>query len=734
MKTTKKNLAVLTIAMSALTANLNAQEQGSVWVTIPQSNELTINMNNGRVVTSSSTVNNLIDTYEITAIGKAFPSSRDTKLQSVYQIDCACDENDLLSAIAREHNLFSNPEIGPHYEVMFTPDDFFLSTPNDYALNMIKAQEAWNYTTGSSSVVIAITDSNFDTQHEELQGKVTYLTQGLTSSNIAHGTAVAITAAGGTNNSVGKSSIGYNSQLQLRGMSYNELLNATYSGAKIINASWVSGCTFSQYAQDVINEVYSNGSLVIASAGNGSTCGGASNLAYPASYEHVLSVTSVGSQDNHERFPGNPSITHQHNAMVDITAPGYDVSITSASGSYTTGTGSSYASAYVSGTAALILSVNPCLTPDDIETILKNSSDNIYSVNAAYAGQLGAGRLNALNAIQTALQYTTLSANADVIRTCDTPEQTIVVAPIGGTSPYEVVWSSGATGMELTVTAAGSYTYTVTDATGCVGTGEVILEDAQVLTFDSEVHNVICNSSASGSIDMMVNGGVLPYTFAWDNGSTTEDISHLYAGTYTCQITDALGCTQYASFDITEPTAVVVTAAVQNPTLVSTGSVDLTVEGGVAPYTFNWSEGAQTEDLTDLTAGMYQVIVSDANGCPTVTDVVLTEQTFNGVDGDIAEGISNSEIENTSSAGITEETVLTYSVYPNPTADVITIRTDSDEEVTVLIMDNSGKIVVSHEQMIGQIKVDMSQLPAGTYHVKGESKTGRTLNTQVIKL
>lgn len=730
----KKNLAVLTIAMSALTANLVAQEQGSVWVTIPQSGALTINTNNGRVITSSSTVNHLIDTYDITSIGQAFPSSRNSQLQSVYQIDCSCDENDLLTAIAKEHSLFSNPEIGPHYEVMFTPDDFYMSTPNDYALNMIKAQEAWNYTTGSSSVVVAITDSNFDTQHEELQGKVTYLTQGLTSSNIAHGTAVAITAAGGTNNSVGKSSIGYNSQLQLRGMNYNELLNATYSGAKIINASWVSGCTFSQYAQDVINEVYNNGSLIIASAGNGSTCGGAANLAYPASYEHVLSVTSVGSQNNHERFPGNPAITHQHNAMVDIAAPGYDVFITSAPGSYTTGTGSSYASAYVSGTAALILSVNPCLTADDIESILKNSSDNIYSMNAAYTGQLGAGRLNALNAILTAMQYTTLSASTDVIRTCASVDQTIVVSPVGGTAPYEVVWSSGSTGMELTVSTAGSYSYTLTDATGCVGTGEVILGEAQTLTYDSDVHHVICNSGASGSIDLTVNGGVLPYTFLWDNGATTEDVSHLYAGTYTCQITDAMGCTQYASFEISEPSAITVTAAVLHPTLVSTGSVDVTVEGGIAPYTFNWSEGSQTEDLSGLSAGMYQVIVSDANGCPTVTDVVLTEQTFEGVAGDITEGISNPEGENTSSAGITEESVLTYSVYPNPTADVITVRTNSTEEVTVVIMDNTGKVMMTGEKMIGQIQVNISALPSGIYHVKADSRSGNTMTAQVIKL
>ena len=96
---------------------------------------------------------------------------------------------------------------------------------------------------------------------------------------------------------------------------YNEMLSATYSGAKVINCSWSSSCSYNGYAQQVIDEVYNNGSVIVASAGNGSTCGGASNLVYPASYNHVISVTSIGAMDNHERFMGNPSTTHQHNSM-----------------------------------------------------------------------------------------------------------------------------------------------------------------------------------------------------------------------------------------------------------------------------------------------------------------------------------------------------------------------------------------------------------------------------------
>ena len=731
--TTSAKISTLVLALAMTSGSLFGQQTGSVWVKIPGAQELSIGMLNGRLNTSSQKVNGLIAAHNVQSIEQAFPASRNAALQDVYEITCGCDENDLLQAVAAEHTIFVSPEIGPRYEELFTPNDFYLSVPNDYALNLIKAQDAWNFTTGSSSVVVGITDTNFDPQHEELQGKYTYMSTGLVNSNVAHGTAVAVTIGGATNNSVGKSSIGYNTQVQLRGMTYNEILDASYSGAKIINASWVSGCTFSQYAQDVITEVFNNGSLVIASAGNGTTCGGATNLVYPAAYEHVLAVTSVGPQDNHERFPGNPSITHQHNASVDICAPGYDVSISSTSGSYIIGSGSSYAAAYVSGTAALILSANPCLTPDNVEYILKASADNIDQLNANYAGSLGSGRLNASAAVQLALTFSTIEVGSTVVRSCETTEQTIVLNGLSGDAPYTATWSTGATGMDLTTAVAGVYNYAVTDANGCIANGSVTVEEVTLLSHNSDLTHVLCYGASNGSIDLTVNGGVAPYTYSWDNGATTEDLEGLEAGSYRVDVTDASGCTFSANFEIVEPAAIELTANGIDPTLSTTGSIELNVIGGTGDYTFNWSNGAQSEDLSNLNGGIYTVAVTDANGCTASTSVELEFATIANFDGSTADGETDGDA-GASSAGITEETVLTYSVYPNPTADAITISTDSDEELTVLIMDNSGKIVVSHEHMIGQIKVDMSQLPAGTYHVKAESNSGSTLNTQVIKL
>ena len=125
-------------------------------------------------------------------------------------------------------------------------------------MEKINALGAWEITKGSPSVQVAITDAGYVDAHPEIVTKTTYTSASIGTSNVAHGTAVAICAAGATDNNAGKSSIGYNSSLQLFGMNYNELLAATYQGADVINASWASGCYYSTYIQDIIDEIYNN--------------------------------------------------------------------------------------------------------------------------------------------------------------------------------------------------------------------------------------------------------------------------------------------------------------------------------------------------------------------------------------------------------------------------------------------------------------------------------------------
>ncbi len=390
------------IFASSLFFSFNSFAQnGVVWTEVQDIGILEIKEENNKLYSSNTDVQQLIDSYSIYQFELAVPNSRKSKLQNVVEVKCDCEETDLLIAMSKLKSVFLNPEIGPHYETLMLPNDYSIAFSDDYALNLINAQEAWDITTGDSSIVIAISDQNFSVEHEELIGKIHYYDTTNIDSQY-HGTAVAVTAAGNTNNSVGKSSIGYNSELALYRMSYNDILLATYSGYRVINLSWTSGCEPSAYVQNVIDEVYENGSIVVAAAGNGGTCGGPDSLVYPAACNHVISVTSIGSSDNHELYIGDTNSTHQHHSDVDISAPGYLVPLTIAPDYYLVGNGTSFAAPFVSGTIALMLSVDSCLSFEDVETILYTTSVNIDSLNPQYAGLIGNGRLNAAAAVTMA--------------------------------------------------------------------------------------------------------------------------------------------------------------------------------------------------------------------------------------------------------------------------------------------------------------------------------------------
>ena len=127
-----------------------------------------------------------------------------------------------------------------------------------------------------------------------------------------------------------------------------------------------------------------------------------------------------------------------------------------------------------------------------------------------------------------------------------------------------------------------------------------------------------CNEGTDGAIDLSVSGGTTPYTYAWAGGETTEDLSGLTAGDYTVTVTDNNGCTITETIIVDEPTAVFcesIEATDVTGAGLDNGSIDLTPGGGTPGYTFLWSNGETTEDLSGLAPGTYTVTITDANGC-----------------------------------------------------------------------------------------------------------------------
>jgi len=676
---------ILTIATTLTMLTTFAQNR--VWVTIP----------------NIESVRTELQTLNITSIEKAFPSSKNQSLQNVYELQSNVSSSVVVESLKNRKDLFINPEVGPEYQTLETPNDYNVVVPNQWALDMIGSKEAWDFTKGSN-VTIAITDANFYLNHEDLIGKYDYITLNNTNTNYGHGTAVAVIAGGNTNNTVGTSSIGYNSRLQLRTMSYNEMLEATYSGAKVINASWASSCYFNSYAQMVIDEVYSNGTVIVASAGNGSTCGGSSNLVFPASYDHVISVSSVGFSNNHERFMGDANSTHQHNSMVDICAPGYDVPLTTSPGVYVTGNGTSFASPFVSGTVALMLSVNPCLTVDDIEDILKETANSdVYLTNPNYQGLLGAGTLNAYLAVKMAKEFNTFNGTFKINVDCVSGDKVVSVLNLDGTSPYNYEWMNGNTNETFSTSNDEFVSVQMIDSNGCRFTDSIFVGRYEKITSESLISDVKCFGMSNGEISVNISGGEYVSDVVWNNGVVGNTLSNIQSGDYIFTVVDGHDCVHSDTLTVRQPELLVSNITFVNPTITSDGSIDITVDGGTSPYSYEWNNGDTTQNLNNLSEGFYELLVTDANGCMTSENTMLNTQNTSSVN----ELFSNEVL-----------------VYPNPSNGSVTIKT-SKTDSNLSIVNINGQTVVTQTMFNGEVSI--SDLSVGVYLVTVDNVTEKVV-------
>ncbi|MCX6257832.1 MAG: T9SS type A sorting domain-containing protein, partial [Bacteroidia bacterium] len=144
------------------------------------------------------------------------------------------------------------------------------------------------------------------------------------------------------------------------------------------------------------------------------------------------------------------------------------------------------------------------------------------------------------------------------------------------------------------------------------------------------VTNVSCNGGNNGAVNLSVLGGTSPYTYLWSDNATTEDISGLVAGIYIVTITDVNGCHVIDTAHISQPAGLSLSITGSNISCfgANTGSVDLSVTGGTFPYTYLWSNGILNQDLSGVTAGLYSVTVTDANGCTATSSITLTQPTL----------------------------------------------------------------------------------------------------------
>ncbi len=227
--------------------------------------------------------------------------------------------------------------------------------------------------------------------------------------------------------------------------------------------------------------------------------------------------------------------------------------------------------------------------------------------------------------IQHPNQPITISASSkDISCNSGVSDGTIDLLIQGGTAPYVVSWNNGDVGVNINGLGVGSYLATVTDDKGCVDTINVDISQPSVLGQVAAITHVLCKDIAEGEIEINVFGGTAPYTYAWNSGQTIQDVNNLLAGDYTLTLSDINGCTNAVTHTVNEP-ATNVQLSISGVDILckndSTGSLDLLSTGGTPGYTFEWSNSQglvlpfQSEDIIDIPADEYSVLVTDLNGC-----------------------------------------------------------------------------------------------------------------------
>ncbi|MGE0772239.1 MAG: SprB repeat-containing protein [Cyclobacteriaceae bacterium] len=239
---------------------------------------------------------------------------------------------------------------------------------------------------------------------------------------------------------------------------------------------------------------------------------------------------------------------------------------------------------------------------------------------------------------------TSLSQNVQLTHaTCGQSNGAINITPSGGVAPYSYLWSNGATTEDVHSLPAGSYTVKVTDAVGCSRETPYVLRNESPVRIQYAVTPTSCLDDASGSIVLTVSGGTAPYTYQWEDGPTTKDRTGLSAGLYRINVTDNTGCFATAVISLFKKSFQINSEVVQPTCATGTGSITINPIDGVAPYTYSWSTGETGNSISELSAGLYSITITDASGCSRTFFYSITAPAAIGATVEIANGQCGAE-------------------------------------------------------------------------------------------
>ena len=392
----------------------------------------------------------------------------------------------------------------------------------------------------------------------------------------------------------------------------------------------------------------------------------------------------------------------------------------------------------------------------------------------------------------------TASMTVNFAPTCTSNNGQVTLTATGGTAPYTYALNGGAAQSSAVFgnLAPGSYTYTITEAGGCSGTGTFTLPSAAtIVATPTQTTPITCHGNTNAVITVAATGGQAAYSYSINgtNYQASNTFSNLAAGTYTLYAQDANGCIGSSNITITEPAAIGVNAV---PTMISctganNGQIFVSASGGTAPltYSINGTTFVTSNTFTGLSAGNYTVTVKDANGCQQTFTTTVTEPApltiscattlSNGSNGTItvtggggnlpytysidgtnyysgslfsglaiatytvyikdANGCITSTVVDVKTDGLEELSFTMVQLYPNPNKGVFELEMDgvTGDVVEGKLFNVSGQLVSSFKLNAtdGKVKqtIEMSKkLAAGTYYL-GLYNGQKTMVKQFIK-
>lgn len=291
-----------------------------------------------------------------------------------------------------------------------------------------------------------------------------------------------------------------------------------------------------------------------------------------------------------------------------------------------------------------------------------------------------------------------LEANLTIVdETCSNKNGIISTVPEGGTPPYSLLWSTGDTTYLISQLISGEYALSITDDNGCEHTTSTYLVDQAGPTIIGDPTNVHCFGASSGAIDLDIIGGSMPYEYYWSNGANSQDVSGLSAGNYGITVIDNNQCEARKIYTIYEPSAIELDY--ESGQAGDEWFINLSVEGGLPPYNYSWSNGETTQDIFNLLPGTYTVTVTDDQNCS-------IERSF--------------EVGSTSTSEM--NTKIGLDLYPNPATGFTIIETSfpNPEKFQYFLLNASGVALQSGYLERQQTKLNLHNYPSGMYILKAE--------------